>query len=443
MTDAPPNRIRRLISRYLPAETHLKARLVWSGIGSATVHALNRVLALGSGIVLARALGAEGYGVYSYAFAIFTVLMIGAEAGMPMLLMREMAAGRVRQQWDILRGAFRRAVEIVLGASALLALAGLLGLFVFGSELEGSRFYTTLFMLLILPIAATAKTVAGAIRGLHRVAAAQSLEMLLQPALMLVTVLVIFALFPDLRAPQYAMLVQLVTVLILLFASLSVLSRSLPAEVHVANTQYPSPTWMRSAIPFTLIGGAGVINNQADIIMLGFFRPVDEVGIYRVTSQSAMLVGFLLQAAAAVAGPHFSTMYAQGQVARISQLLKKTALLVTLGSLPVVLLFIGFGADILGFVFGDAYRSGWTVLSILAVGFLINISFGPVGMLLQMIGQEKGTARILWQTAALNLVLNAILIPALGQIGAAISTAVCVSLYHFLLRRLVRSSIGI
>jgi len=63
----------------------LKARLIRGGLGSAGIQAANRVLTLALGIVLARGLGAEGYRVYAYAFALMSLLMVAAEANTPHL----------------------------------------------------------------------------------------------------------------------------------------------------------------------------------------------------------------------------------------------------------------------------------------------------------------------------------------------------------------------
>jgi O-antigen/teichoic acid export membrane protein len=44
-------------------------------------------------VLLARMLGAEGYGIYAYAFALVTLLAMPAKAGLPQLVVRETARG--------------------------------------------------------------------------------------------------------------------------------------------------------------------------------------------------------------------------------------------------------------------------------------------------------------------------------------------------------------
>ena len=70
----------------------------------------------------APGLGADGYGVYAYVFALLTLLLVPAELGMPVLLVREIAATESRQDWPHLRGIFLRAIQIVLVVATFLAI---------------------------------------------------------------------------------------------------------------------------------------------------------------------------------------------------------------------------------------------------------------------------------------------------------------------------------
>ena len=104
----------------------LKAQLIRGGLGTAGVQPSNRLLMLALGIVLALNLGPDGYGVYAYAFAIMSLLMVTAEAGVPTLLMREVAASLGRAEWGLLRGALHRGTQFVALAATTVSLIGLL-----------------------------------------------------------------------------------------------------------------------------------------------------------------------------------------------------------------------------------------------------------------------------------------------------------------------------
>jgi O-antigen/teichoic acid export membrane protein len=249
----------------------LRVHLVRGALGSAGVQAASRVLALLLGIILARALGPEGYGVYAYAFAIMSLLMVVAEAGIPTLLMRELAATLGLCEWGLMRGAMRRGLQLVAVASTTVSAAGLILLALFADMLPPANFQTMAVMLLVLPAAAMAKTVAHALRGLHKVVTAQALEGLLRPLLVIGLVGALFLFSPELRRPWVAMAGQLAAVVTAVVVAAILLKRSIPAAAQEARLEFQSRQWLKSALPFTLIGAALVINNQTDIVMLGWF----------------------------------------------------------------------------------------------------------------------------------------------------------------------------
>lgn len=410
--------------RNLVTSGGLKARLIRAGFGSAGIQAANRILALALGIVLARTLGADGYGVYAYAFALMSLIMFAAEAGVPTLLMREVAASQGREDWGLLRGALRRAFQFVGLASSTISLLGLLVVWWLADSLTPAVLYTTTLMLLVLPLSAGAKTVAHAMRGLHRVVIAQAVDILLRPVLVLALVGAVFLLRPEWQQPQVAMAAQLLAALVVLLVGWFILQRLTPRPAKTAQPEYKSRGWLRSALPFTLIGGAGIINNHTDIIMLGWFTGSQEVGIYRVAVQGAVLVAFSLQIANAVVAPQFSRLYAQGDIAKLQHLVTRTAQVILLAALPTALVFLLLGGVIVGWVFGAEYSTAHAPLAILAVGQLVFVMMGPVGYLLMMTGNEGFTVSTVWLGTLLNMVLNVFLIPFYGINGAALATAI-------------------
>src|SRR5262252_9443217 len=72
-------------------------------------------------IILARTLGTEGFGAYSYAFAWTVLLGMPAILGMDQLLIREIATYRLHSQWHLIRGLLRMANCSVLVASVCIA----------------------------------------------------------------------------------------------------------------------------------------------------------------------------------------------------------------------------------------------------------------------------------------------------------------------------------
>ena len=420
-----------------------RARLLRRALGSATIQAVSRLLTLGFGIVLARGLGAEGYGVYSYAIAVMTLLMVAAEAGVPTLVMREVAASEARERWGVLHGVLRWAARFVALTSTTIALIGLIGLWAMAETISPTALYTVLAMLLTLPLMAGANTTMCAIRGLHRIVFSQVVDLLLRPVLPLILVIGIFWFLPEQRQPQLVMAAQFIAALAVLIFGTVALQRLTPEAARNARPVYHRRAWLRSALPFTLVGSAGVINTHTDIIMLGWFTTNDEVGIYRVAVQGATLVGFSLQVINVVVAPQFSRLHAQGALEHLQYIVTQSARLVLALAVPFALLLVFAGGLLLRWIFGAEFTSAHLPLAILTCGQLVNAAFGSVGFLLNMTGNEAVAARIMWQAALLNIALNLIFIPQLGMTGAAVATGISLALWNVLLYRQVQRLLGI
>jgi len=440
--NSPVNIISKL--RQLSGEPgSFRAQMFRGGAGSALVQVSGKVLSLLLGVVLARGLGVEGYGIYAYTFALMTLLMVPAELGISTLLLRETAACQARHDWPGLRGVIVRGVQLSTLSALIIAAVSALLLWQENGGVSAVQGSTLLWMLLLLPVSVVIKNMVAALQGLQQVVKSQVVVMLIRPLLAIVGVVLLFLLLPDMRLPQYVMAIQFVVALAALVVMAAMLYRYLPDGVHSAHSQYHTRQWLKSSIPLTIIGGAGIINSQTDILMLGYFRTHAEVGIYQVAVQGAALVAFGLTAANAVIAPQFSRLYAQGDQARLQHLVTISARVILLAAMPVTLLLVFAGGWIAGVVFGAEFSHSHLPMAILAVAQLVNAAMGSVGFLLNMTGHEKDVARTLLFTAGLNVVLNYILIPLFGMGGAATATAISLSMWNILLFLLVKKRIGI
>ena len=78
-------------------------------------------------------------------------------------------------------------------------------------------------------------------------------------------------------------------------------------------------------------------------------------------------------------------------------------------------------------LFGAQFTSGYPVMFVLAAGLMIHAAMGPVELILNMLGEQKICAGVLFASAGLNLALNFALIPEFGLMGAASATAISIS----------------
>lgn len=437
--------VRSILTRVhsnLLSTSGLKAQLIRGGIGNALIQVCNRALALAVGVVLAKGLGAEGYGVYSYAFALMSLLSVFACFGMPTMLVREVAKAESKKDWRYLRGVLVWGLSLALLLSVVITAISFVTFWKLYGGLEARKVAICCAMSM-LPFFVLTKTITASLRGLQQVVKSQAVELLLRQVLFLLAVTCLYSFAPDLCLPQYILAIQLVVFFVVMCAAVLLLYRYLPKPVYKVTAQFRTRRWLNSAMPLVIIGGTGIINNQADILMLGLFRSAEDVGIYRVAVQGSVLVSFGLQAGNMVIAPHIARLHSKGDQIRLQRLVTASARIILLIALPVALIFIIKGGVLAGYIFGSNFEKSHTALAVLAFGQLINATMGSVGYLLNMTGNEHDVARTLIVTAGINVLLNLSLIPTFGLAGAAAATSISLIVWNFILYRIVKKRIGI
>src|SRR4029453_14203741 len=100
------------------------------------------------------------------------------------------------------------------------------------------------------------------------------------------------------------------------------------------------------------------------------------------------------------------------------------------------------GRFLLG-IFGAAFQDGHLALTILVLGHVINVAAGPVSYLMTMTG-NRGRRAIIWAaTVSVQFVLNLVLIPQLGIVGAAAGTTLATCFVTISLTVLVKRRLSI
>ncbi len=116
---------KRKIANYKNMAGNLLSRPIIRETGAVIVlKVIFTVLSFLFAVVFARLLGAEGYGIYAY--ALFSLLALPAQAGMPNLIVRETAKGVAQNRPDLIKGVWNWSGRITAVFSFILAVgAGL------------------------------------------------------------------------------------------------------------------------------------------------------------------------------------------------------------------------------------------------------------------------------------------------------------------------------
>ncbi len=399
------------------------------------------VLVLGVSILLARMLEPTGYGQYAFAMSLAKVLGIFATLGLPGLLTREIAAGEAKGQWSLVRGLTRRAYQATSLALILIVSAGSAAVLLW-PHLDREFRLTLVLALVYLVFNAFGQLRGAQLMGFRRVIAGQVGLLCVQPALLLIGILVLAFVIKTNLTSTIAFLLTVAAAVVVLAMNEGLVYYYRPPQLRDALPARSMPSWLRSALPFGAMSGLFLLNSQIDLIMLGFFTSNDRVGLYRVAASGATILPLILAALNPVLAPTLSRFHALGDKAKLRRIARAGTLVSLLGAAPIFLLFLFFGKAIIGGVFGAAYLDAWLPLIILSAGQFMNAAVGPVGLLLTMTGHELETVRVMGFSTILNIALNAALIPLFGMTGAATATAVSLLFWNIALALRVRRRFG-
>jgi len=213
-------------------------------------------------------------------------------------------------------------------------------------------------------------------------------------------------------------------------------------EIHL-DEEKPLSTNELLATSFPLLLGQSmmIIMGKVDLFMLANMSTSDQVGIYNIALKLSMLSYMGLMAVNSIAAPKFSELHSSGDIEALKKIVQQSTKTIFWISLPVLTLLLVFPEFILS-MFGEEFRAASFTLIILSVGKMFSAISGSVGTFLQMVGKQKVFQNILILAAAINVVLNFLLIPSQGIGGAAIASAVSGIFWNALMIIYIKKNFG-
>jgi len=410
----------------------LKAQLVRGALGVGGLKLLSLPLTLATSILLARGLGPEGYGQYVFVLAVISLLALPVGPGLGQLVTREVAKCHHGKEWGLFRGLLRRAHQWVILGSALMAVVIALLAFRNASWTVDDRWALLSLATFMLPLLGLNALRSSTLRGLRNVFYAQLPELLARPGLHLVIAGGLLA--AGILNPATALASQIVATALAFGVGAWLLWRLKPAEVGQARPDYRHGEWGRALLPFTLLAAVGTLNGQIGILALGWLGTDEDVAALQVAMSGSMLVVLSLTIVNMVIGPHITRAHRDNDKPRLQRLSRQSARAALAVALPIALPLILLGGPIVELVYGEVYRDTVTLpLAILAVGQLVNVAFGSVGMFLIMSGFERDTLNGQIVALLINAIAAVVLIPPFGAVGAALAVAIGLATWNLIL----------
>lgn len=368
-------------------------------------------------VVIGRALSPTTYGEVSIGIAVLTFgatfSILGLSQGVPRYMARFDDDRDVRGAW--LTGLLVAVPASLVLTGVLLWQADLIATHLFELEASIELLYV---LVLSLPFVVGLRIAVGGIRGFENTIYRTYANDLVYPGLRIGLLVVLLYVGFDVVAAGYAYLVAAAVAVAVAHVLLNNLLQLVgPVTLHAREM------FVFSA-PLAISTVLSVLLTRTDTIMIGYFRPSLEVGLYSAAYPLAQGMLVVLGSFGFVYLPLASRLDADDRRGEIDTIYTLTTKWIYVVTFPAFLAFVAFPADVLGIVFGAEYTDAWLAMMILSVGFFTNAAVGRNRETVSALGHTQYIFYANGIAFVLNVALNLLLIPVYGYHGAALTSAI-------------------
>lgn len=404
--------------RQLQAGVGVRAQLARGALQGLAVTAVGVAVGFAVQVVLARLLGVNEFGIYSWALAWVNFLVLFACSGFEGLMSKRLPAYLIDRQFGRARGFLLFSALWVGGFALVLSLVVFAIAWMMQARLLPGVLATLALCILVTPLFALGSLRESILRAVKQVFRGQVLEAVVRPLLLAAfTVALVVAASAQADAVT-AMVAQGLASFIVFVVGGFWVWRALPAPAREYAPQWQRKSWLVEALPFLAISGASAVSRQVGTLTLGAFGTAADTGIHAAIMRIAELVLMGSFSVAAIAAPLLVEVLKRNDTIGLTQILRWGARGASAFGCVAALVILWLGEWILA-AFGKAFPAGEGALHVMLYGTVLGVFAGLSGVLLAMSGQAAVRAAIGWTSAACNLVLCLALVPAYGLHGAA------------------------
>jgi O-antigen/teichoic acid export membrane protein len=400
-------------------------------------------LAGGTGVavtwVVARGLGAEQAGAFFAATAAFVLVgglaKLGTQTGLVYWPARLRATGHEHLLGACLRIGLTPVLVLALvlgcamwlGAPAIARLTAGDSPHVIAAHITGLR-----VLAVFLPLQALTDALLTATRGYRVIRPTVTLDRVLRSTLQLLCVGAVGAatLWTTATLPAFALAWAAP------YLPVTVLAAVALRRIYLAGRpeRVPAPRseqrrlrrdFWRFTGPRALASVAQLALQRVDVLLVAALGGLAAAAIYAVAGRFVVLIQFANQGLSQSVQPRLAEALATGDRATANRLYQTTTGWLVLVTWPINFLVILLAPVYLG-LFGAEYRDGAAVVVVLACAMLVATGCGMVDMVLAMAGRTLWNLVNVLIALGVTIVLDVLLIPRFGALGAAVGLACAV-----------------
>jgi len=410
------------IKTKLSEDIHLK-ELIQGSLTFFILRIVGMIIGYAFTLIVTRNLGASAWGIFALCLTVLQIISVIGKLGLDTALLKFIAQYNAQRKIKMAKYIYFKSIIIIVSLSFLLSisfyyLSSLLAERVFGKPHLASYFKLISFTLIPFVLLSINSE---SLRAFKKIKEYTTLQNIL-PFLCTFIFFSIFFYILDIKNIKVAIIAYILGISISFFISFLLLNK----EFSNKNGELEKISLrqiLSVSFPMFLSSSLFMVMSWTDTIMLGMWRPEEEVGIYNVAVRLSMITSFTLGAINSIAAPKFAEFWGKRNLEGLKRIAQQSTKLIFWTSAPILVLYILFPKFFMG-IFGEEFRKGASALVFLTIGQFVNAACGSVGYILQMTEKHKIFQNILLIATLINLILNIFLIPKYGLNGGAFSNMV-------------------
>ena len=417
------NRLKKLLLENVGTRQIIVKNVFWLSFSQIA----SRLIRAAIIIFAARVLGAAGYGVFSYALGLAGFFTIFADLGVSGIMTREVAQ-KPEQAQKYFSTSFW--IKFVLATSAAIAVFIAAPYF---SKIEAAKAIFPLVAILIF-FDNIRDFCTAFFRGKEKMEIEAFVTILTNLA---VTAFGFGVLY--LFRTSFALAVSyVVSAGVGMCAAILILRKEFLQSIKNFERRLAIPI-LSNSWPFALLGILGAFMLNVDLVMLGWMRSAAEIGLYSAGQKIVQVLYTLPAIVASSTFPTLSRLKGQNEQKGMASIIEKTTIATLLIAIPVMIGGILLAKPLMIFVYGIEYSGASPAFQILIASIIFAFPNTLLSNFVFIHNKQKKMARYMAFAAFSNVALNALLIPSLGIVGAALATLSVQIIYSTMTLRLAKT----
>jgi O-antigen/teichoic acid export membrane protein len=423
-------------------EYRCKEAMTQTQIRGSSLFLGGRLLSLGinfcAQVLLVRYLSVAHYGALAYGLSVVAFLQLFATLGLQDAISRYVPVYYENGEYEKLFGAIFLAAGVILGTGILVVASVVASPGFFSHFLTHEQLALRLLPILIflVPVEAGDAMLDGLFASFASTRAIFFRKYLLGPWLKLgVVVLLIWSNATVIFLAYGYVCASILGVLLYGWMYLRLL-RDQRLLQHINPRRIKIP--LREILAFIVPGLSSILATVAlstvSIFLLGSIRTMSDVAYFRAVLPLAQMNSIVMASFTLLYTPSAARLLANSDYHAINKLYWQTAAWMSVISFPIFAVTFSLAQPLTVFLYGARYEQAAPILALLSFGSYFNVALGFNLQTLKVVKRLRYITVMSVLAVLLNVVLNLVLIPRFGAVGAAIGTAASLVIYNLLMQ---------